>query len=172
MQINMGPEPLRQIKAAQNIFIDANVLIYGLNKTSKDCSDFLIRCAKEEIFGITSVAVLNEVCHVLMLGEAAAKKHIPHERAVKDLRSKPNVIRELTDYWMYVASIFGLNVLVLDINDQIFLGGQSSRTRFGLLTTDSVIVSVMEAYGLDQIASNDGDFDRVSSFRRYCPADI
>jgi predicted nucleic acid-binding protein len=78
----------------------------------------------------------------------------------------------LTDYWTHVASVFGINVLILEANDQIFMGGQLLRTRFGLLTTDSVIVSVMEAYGLDQIASNDGDFDRVSSFKRYCPADI
>ena len=39
----------------------------------------------------------------------------------------------------------------------------------GLLSNDALIVAVMQANGLTNLASNDGDFDRVSGLTRYGP---
>jgi predicted nucleic acid-binding protein len=39
-----------------------------------------------------------------------------------------------------------------------------------LLTGDALIVAAMQAHGLTAIASNDADFDRVSTLVRYTPA--
>jgi predicted nucleic acid-binding protein len=46
----------------------------------------------------------------------------------------------------------------------------ASRQR-GQVTTrgDSLIVATMQAHGLTNLASNDGDFDRVSGLTRYAP---
>ncbi|MCI0335213.1 MAG: type II toxin-antitoxin system VapC family toxin [Planctomycetes bacterium] len=40
----------------------------------------------------------------------------------------------------------------------------------GLLTNDALVVAVMHAHGLTDLASNDADFDRVPGLMRYAPA--
>jgi predicted nucleic acid-binding protein len=42
--------------------------------------------------------------------------------------------------------------------------------QFGLLSNDALIVAVMQANGLTNLASNDADFDRVPGIIRYDPA--
>jgi predicted nucleic acid-binding protein len=39
----------------------------------------------------------------------------------------------------------------------------------GLLSNDSLIVAVMQANGLTNLASHDADFDRVPGITRYGP---
>jgi len=41
--------------------------------------------------------------------------------------------------------------------------------QFGLLSGDALIVAVMQQQGLTILASNDGDFDRVSGITRFAP---
>jgi predicted nucleic acid-binding protein len=38
------------------------------------------------------------------------------------------------------------------------------------LTNDALIVAVMQAHGLTNLASHDADFDRVPGITRYAPA--
>jgi predicted nucleic acid-binding protein len=40
---------------------------------------------------------------------------------------------------------------------------------FGLLINDALIVAVMQANHLSNLANNDADFDRVPSLMRYAP---
>ncbi|MGO8747599.1 MAG: type II toxin-antitoxin system VapC family toxin [Thermoguttaceae bacterium] len=46
--------------------------------------------------------------------------------------------------------------------------GMSKQT--GLLSNDAPVVAVMQNHGLNNLASNDADFDRVSGLTRYAPA--
>jgi len=39
----------------------------------------------------------------------------------------------------------------------------------GLLTNDALIIAVMQAHGLTNLASSDTDFDRVPGLTRYGP---
>ncbi|MBW3540208.1 MAG: PIN domain-containing protein [Planctomycetes bacterium] len=38
------------------------------------------------------------------------------------------------------------------------------------LTNDALVVAVMQAHGLPDLASHDADFDRVAGLTRYAPA--
>jgi predicted nucleic acid-binding protein len=40
----------------------------------------------------------------------------------------------------------------------------------GLLSNDALIVALMQANGLNKLASGDADFDRVPGLTRYAPA--
>lgn len=64
---------LSAVTSGSNVFVDANILIYGLNGQSSQCHNFLERCSREEITGITLFALVNEATHRFMLAEAAAK---------------------------------------------------------------------------------------------------
>jgi predicted nucleic acid-binding protein len=43
------------------------------------------------------------------------------------------------------------------------------RIQTGLLCGDAMVVAVMRANGLTELASNDPDFDRVTGLTRYAP---
>ncbi|HEU4637914.1 MAG TPA: PIN domain-containing protein [Candidatus Binatia bacterium] len=49
---------------------------------------------------------------------------------------------------------------------------QSVRSRYGLLTNDSLILAAMEENGVDSLATRDSDFDHISNLKIYKPTDI
>jgi predicted nucleic acid-binding protein len=65
--------PIDSVPLGTNIFIDANVLVYGLNGESAECADFLRRCSIEDITGICLFETVNEATHVFMRAEAQSK---------------------------------------------------------------------------------------------------
>jgi predicted nucleic acid-binding protein len=77
---------LKQIVSGTKVFIDANIFIYHFTGVSDECSDFLNRCERGDIFGITSANVLLEVLHRLMMIEAIRKKIVRPPNIVKKLK--------------------------------------------------------------------------------------
>jgi predicted nucleic acid-binding protein len=55
------------------IFIDANIFIYGLSGQSSQSAQFLERCLREDVTGITLFETVNEATHRFMVAEALAK---------------------------------------------------------------------------------------------------
>jgi predicted nucleic acid-binding protein len=58
---------------------------------------------------------------------------------------------------------------VLTVTLDMLLTAAGICQQVGLLTNDGLVVAVMQANGLTQIASNDTDFDRVPGLTRYAP---
>ena len=114
-----------------------------------------------------------------MLMEARGKGVVPPSgrlRALqmneaKWLKRNPKTIQALNDYWVRVDAILRLNLLLLDENEQTFRNAQQARDDYGLLTSDSLIASTIDFYGIDKLVSRDSDFDRLTSITRYCPTD-
>src|SRR5881396_527446 len=104
--------PLVSLPSAQELLIDANILVYGLNAVSPQCRALLARCAAQEISGFVTVDVLAEACHRLMVSEAAGRKFIARPNAA-NLQGKSHVIRQLTDYWDRLAEVRRANIAVL-----------------------------------------------------------
>ncbi|HJX59765.1 MAG TPA: hypothetical protein VJ462_00620 [Thermodesulfobacteriota bacterium] len=66
---------LSDLESGFSIFIDANIFIYHFSKESKfnpASSDFLERVESREVYGFTSIPVVQEVTHRMMIIEAAA----------------------------------------------------------------------------------------------------
>jgi hypothetical protein len=66
---------LSDLGDGSSVFIDANIFIYHFSKGSKlnpACSNFLERIEEGKINGFTSVAVIQEVAHRMMIVEAAS----------------------------------------------------------------------------------------------------
>jgi hypothetical protein len=61
----MAVDRLANLPAGADAFLDAN--IYTLGGQSNECRDLLRRGATEEVFGITTLEVIDEVTHRLML---------------------------------------------------------------------------------------------------------
>ncbi len=61
---------LHEIEIGSKVFIDANIFVYHFSKGSrfnKSFTEFLFRVETSEIHGTTSVAVIQEAVHRLMM---------------------------------------------------------------------------------------------------------
>lgn len=162
---------LPAIPSGISVFIDANVILYAFLRTSAQAMDLLLRCAREEITGVTSLDVVNDVTHRLMLAEALQKNRITRQNAGA-LKSRPDIVRELGDYWEYTRRLFSLNLILVGNDEPLLRQGQSIRSRFGLLTKDSLIVAAMDEYEVANLATNDRDFEAVDHLTIFRPGDL
>lgn len=167
----MPLERVENLPAGTHLFLDANIFIYAFLGHSSQCRNLLGHCASEQVFGITILEVINEVTHRLMVAEALGTGVIKRDR-VRDLRGKRREIAKLTEYWAQTSAIFGLNILVLPSDEARLYRAQSVRSRYGLLTNDSLILAAMEESGVDSLATRDSDFDHISDIKIYKPTDI
>jgi predicted nucleic acid-binding protein len=163
--------PLSSLPDGSDVFLDANIFVYALCGRSDDCRRLLERCAQEELFGVTTLDVVSEATHRLMLADACAKGIITRE-TVQELRNRLAEISGLSQYWVQASSILSMNIIVLRTEEAWHHQAHSVRASHGLLTNDSLIVATMREHGLSLLASADGDFDHIPSLVRYGPQDL
>ncbi len=164
--------PLNSLPAKSDVFIDANIFINGVERKSQQCWNLLDRCASEDVFGITSLNTLIEVTHKLMGLEAISKRMIRDKQTVKQLNENPEIVKQLTDYWVKINQIRSMNILILDVDESAFDIAQAHRIGHGFLTNDSLITAVMERFSLSMLATHDAAFEDFSNINCYRPDDI
>jgi predicted nucleic acid-binding protein len=167
----MPIQSLERIPDGSDVFIDANIFIYGLGGLSAQCKRFLDRCSREEVIGISLFEIVNNATHRFMLAEAHSKGLISKESA-SGLRGKFKYVPNLTIYWQNTERILNLNLLLIAIDEPIIRVAHSERQNTGLLTNDSMIVSCMRSYGVSYLATSDNDFERVSGIMVFRPEDL
>ncbi len=163
---------LSELKTGDYVFIDANIFLYHFTGVSKDCREFLKRCESKDLFGITGLTVIVEVCHRLMLAEAIKHGFIRSTKPTIQLQKKPEIIKRLSEYSAQVMNIMSWGIRVINLPEDILLESQIYRTQFGLLTNDSFIPIYMKLANADKLATNDRAFVRIPSLGIYSPADI
>ena len=167
----MPVDSLTNLPGGRDVLLDANVFVYAFRGQSPECLSLLRRCAQEEVTGITTVEIINEVCHKLMLAEALGRSIITRQTA-QALNGRHDEIKRLAEYWTQTARIFELNILILSLEEARIRRAQQMRMLHGLLTNDSVILAAADEYGIDCLASRDGDFDQVPWLTIYKPTDL
>ena len=135
---------LESIPSKTRVFIDANIFIYHFTGVSTKCSDFLNRCERSELEGITSTNVLLEVLHRLMMVEAVIKKLIKPPNLVKKLNKHPEIIKQLEDYFINTQKIVDMGIVIKPISFETILRSYNARTKYGLMINDSILVASMQ----------------------------
>ncbi len=168
----MTGSSLDALPPGTTVFLDSPVLLYVFSASSAECRALLRRCEEHAITGVTSTVVMAEVCHRLMAFEALSKGLMPPGGVGRKLRSRPDVVRQLTEYREYLQRIplVGIDVLPLDV--RLFMGAADVRAETGLLTNDSIIVATMRDAGVSAIATADRDFERVEGIQVFRPTDL
>jgi len=164
--------PLPELPAGQTVFIDANIFIYHFTGLSQECSSFLERCERGDLWGVTAVHVLLEVLHRLMMIEAVTKKLATPGSVAKKLRDKPNVVRKLVDYQTQTEAILEMGIEVVGLTSNSLKISHPYCCRDGLVVNDSLTTAVMEAEGILYLATADPDFTWVEGLRVYSPLDL
>jgi len=164
--------PLGELTAEQTIFVDANIFIYHFTALSQQCSDFLARCERAELWGVTGIHVLLEVLHRLMMVEAVNKGLITPGNVAKKLREKPYVVKQLVDYQIQTEAILEMGIDVTGLPPDHLKASFRYRHRVGLLVNDSLTMATMEIEGISNLATADPDFARVEAIQVYSPQDL
>ena len=163
---------LDDIPAKSKIFIDSNIFIYHFTGVSEQCSAFLRRCETKEVKAFSSVHVLLEVLHRLMLVEVIRKKLLKPAHLVKKLQTKPQLIKDLDEYFANTKKISAMGVEILPLDYRTFLESQQFRRDHGLLVNDSLIIACMDVNKIRNLASNDDAFLSIGTVEVYQPKDV
>jgi predicted nucleic acid-binding protein len=156
----------------EQLFLDANPLVYhfGSHPLWGPASTQLVqRIENQELAAFTSTHVLSEAAHHLMTLEAAT--HFGWtSKVVQHLKQQPASIQQLGAFRLAVEKVPQLGIRVLAIPPDMIATAAALSQQYGLLSNDALIVAVMRANGLTNLARHDADFDRVPGLTRYAPA--
>jgi predicted nucleic acid-binding protein len=163
------------LPAGAAVFVDANTLVYRYSlhpRFGPACVDLLERVERQELAGFTSTHVLSEASHRLMTLEAITAFNFNWSRANigNRLRTNPTDVQKLVQFRTAIDQILQSNLRVLTVDPPLLSAAAALSQQIGLLTNDGLIVAVMQASGLTNLASGDTDFDRVPALTRYAPA--
>ena len=168
----MASSTIERIASGTVTFIDSTIFIYHFSGVSRDCMEFLERCERGEIKGSTSTLVLAEVLHRLMMIEAVASGALQPGNLARKIRDKPELIKGLKSYQKQVEQIPLMGIDILPVDLKVSLRSREFRSRYGLMTNDSLVAASAAEAGINCLASADKDFSRVSAFDLFSPADL
>src|SRR5262249_45883012 len=134
------------------------------------CTDLVERIEHQQLVGLTSTYVLSEMAHRLMALEACNVFGWPFPGIARRLRQHPAQVQALTRFRQAIQEVPQCGVQVLTIPPTLIDSAAGVCQGTGLLTNDALVIAVMQANGLANLASNDADFDRVRGLTRYAPA--
>src|SRR5690242_20344541 len=138
---------LSTLPAGSEVLFDANVLIYGLVRRSWQCEAAMRRCLAGDISGFTTVDVLADVSHRLMLHEAFNKGLISRQNAAS-LKGRPAIVTGLSEYWALLDTVRTNRIAILPFDEFRFQRAHAVRRRDGLLTNDSILLAAADVFGI------------------------
>jgi predicted nucleic acid-binding protein len=129
----------------------------------------LERIDKPEIDGSTSSHALSEMSHRVMTLEAVARFNRPLAGMANWLRRHPAEIQQLSRHRRAIDEVRNCKIQPLAVDGQDVSHAADLAIQYGLLSSDALIVAMMQRHGLVHLASLDADFDRVPGITRYSP---
>jgi predicted nucleic acid-binding protein len=163
---------LDQVPSGAHIFVDSNILVYHFQPHpgfGLMCQRLLERIERQDIKGSTSTNLLGEVAHRLMVIEAGALPGWAGCKVLNRLKQQPAVVQQLTLFQTAVESVLRSQIQVLTVPPALMSTAAALSRQHGLLTNDAVILALMQAHQLTDLASHDAHFDGLTGLTRYAP---
>ncbi len=160
------------LAANDHIFLDANTLVYHFAShpvLGPAANQLMTRIENQQLAGYTSTHVLTEAAHRLMMIEAASLPGWKQTKVKLRLQQHPLALQSLTLFRSAVETILQSRIQTLAIAPTSIVSATVISQQAGLLSNDALIVAVMQANKLTNLASHDADFDRVPGLTRYSP---
>jgi predicted nucleic acid-binding protein len=158
------------------IFIDANIFLTTILGTGRQAaaSARFLEDADSGIFPTaTSVVVLNEVIHRLIIGSIVNSSGVAPESAVHQLKLHPELIRDAGEVFEILDDIRSIHSMkIFGISPATFDRSLGVMREWGLLGNDALHVACMEEYAISTIATYDRDFSRVTGIKIRKPAEV
>lgn len=161
---------LSEFPSGGTLFLDANIFLEHLLRGEPSCTVLFQRLRTREVHAVTSVAVLAEVRHRLLLTEAVRRGFVlqPH-RALERLRTRPELLERLGVCDEALNLLLETPVRLVSVSPAQFRLAQRISIRHHLLTNDALHVATARAQRLRHFASADRDFHRVPDLMLWFP---
>ena len=85
------------------------------------------------------------------------------------MKHDKSIIPSLNICWEELDKIFASEFIVLEDMSNIFREAISISREYSLLSSDAYIASFARVYGITNMATNDGDFERVNWIKVWKP---
>jgi uncharacterized protein len=155
-----------------SVFLDANTLVYHFEPHptfGPAANELMTRIENQELLGFTATHILTEVAHRMMMIEASRLPGWGPTNVKQRLQRQPAAIQQLTRFRTALETVLNSRTTILTIAPALIVSAAVVSQQTGLLSSDALIVAVMQAHGLTRLASNDADFDRVPGLTRCIP---
>ncbi len=119
--------------------------------------------------GKTSIIVLNELLHKLVIGEIAEKYRLKLFQVPAFIKQDPTILSNLKSYELVNKIELIPNLEIISITKDIFRLAKTYMIKYNLMTNDAIIASTCNIHNINNIATNDGDFGRVDFLVRWNP---
>lgn len=163
---------LDNLSSGSKLFIDTNIFLYAImehpvyGKTSKN---LLENIEIGIVQGYTSVIVMNELLHKLIIGEIADKFGLKLFQVSPFIKKDVSVLTGLKSYELLDKIECIHNFEILSLTKEIFRLSRSYMTKYHLMTNDAVIAATCNKNGISYLATNDCDFDHVDFLKLWSP---
>ncbi|MBP7071676.1 MAG: PIN domain-containing protein [Methanothrix sp.] len=163
------------MKNMRRIFIDANIFTYLLTGHpihGRACQQLLERVENGDLEGYISPLVIDEVSYVLMVQTARKTRRTEDARSIKQemLAAWKECLAPVGEFHDYLDTIISAGHLkVLSLDYSISRIALECAKEHRLLPRDALHVACCKAYGIKEMATNDGDFKRVSFLTLWHP---
>ena len=163
---------LTTIEPSDNLILDANILLYAIQRKSIQCVELIDRIAAGEINCFASTHILAEVLHVLMLEEARNSGSLTGGNPARKLSENPGIVRSLYQYEFVFEDLLNIGLNIVEVTKSDLLDSLNIQRQYGLLTNDSLIIAVAKRLGITKLVSADNSFTRVRNIKLYSPDDL
>jgi predicted nucleic acid-binding protein len=110
------------------------------------------------------------MAHRVMTLEAVSRLNRPLTGMANWLRRHPSEVKQLTRHRSAIDEVRNAKVQILPVDGSDVSRAADLSILFGLLSSDALVVIIMQHHHLAHLASLDADFDRVPGLTRYAPA--
>jgi predicted nucleic acid-binding protein len=105
-----------------------------------------------------------------MLTEAIRTYGLSSERdALKLIKEKPELISNMSQVWKNYSELKKYPIIIFSIDEEALNIAALLSRKYGLLISDAVHASIMKRNAVDNIATNDSDFERVEGITVWKP---
>ncbi len=163
---------LSEIETGSRVFVNSDIFIYHFTGAGNECSDFLERCEHGKLHATTTVSVILDVLHCLMMVEAVKKKLVKPPNVAQKLNDSPRTLKLLNEYSVNTEKIQDMGVAVTPLTFDSITNSHMVRLTSGLTINDSLIVAGMKQDRIRLLATGDRSFEPVTEIEICTPEDL
>ncbi|KYC52866.1 MAG: PIN domain protein [Candidatus Methanofastidiosum methylothiophilum] len=151
------------------IFIDSNIFTYFLLKREEyynNVKEFFKRIDEKEIIGFINPIVISETYFNYLRVKISEKYNAPIRDVPKLIKDKPEILSEIPIE--VVDGILALeNIKILEYRSEADI--KYFISKYSLLPNDAINAATCKLYNIDNMATNDNDFNRVDFLNLFRP---
>ena len=161
-----------EISSHSKVFLDTNILLYAVTdhpRFGQWCNTLLDRIHRGDVTGYVSAVVLNEFIHKLIIGEVAQKTGLKPGQVIQYLKRKPEALEELETYAIVDEVDARYDLIILEVTADIFRMARRLMQAYRLMSNDALHLAVIQKSNLQNLATNDSDFDGIEGVHVWKP---